>query len=109
MRWIVDAQLPPALARMLAEHGHTAEHLVDVGLRHSSDETIWDYAEEHAAVIVTKDEDFPNRALIESSHPAIVWLRIGNCSRRALLQWFEPLLPDIVSRIESGETLIEIR
>jgi len=94
---------------MLAEHGHTAEHLVDVGLRHSSDETIWDYAEEHAAVIVTKDEDFPNRALIESSHPAIVWLRIGNCSRRALLQWFEPLLPDIVSRIESGETLIEIR
>ena len=53
MRWIVDAQLPPALARMLIEHGHAAEHLVDAGMRHSSDETIWDYAEEQAAVVVT--------------------------------------------------------
>ncbi len=109
MRWLVDAQLPPAFARVLAGHGHTAEHLVDLGMRDSSDELIWDYAVERNAVVVTKDEDFPSRALIASSAPTIVWLRIGNCSRRALLQWFEPMLPDIIGRIEGGEKLIEIR
>jgi predicted nuclease of predicted toxin-antitoxin system len=27
MRFLVDAQLPPALARSVAERGHTAEHV----------------------------------------------------------------------------------
>lgn len=43
------------------------------------------------------------------SKPVIVWLRIGNTSRRALLQWFEPLLPQIESLIAQGERLIEVR
>jgi len=67
------------------------------------------YAKINGAIIITKDEDFPNRALMETAAPRIVWLRIGNCSRRALPGWFEPMLPDIESRIESGDTLIEIR
>jgi predicted nuclease of predicted toxin-antitoxin system len=32
MRFLVDAQLPPALARWLAEKGHDARHVADVGL-----------------------------------------------------------------------------
>ncbi|MEZ5327011.1 MAG: DUF5615 family PIN-like protein [Verrucomicrobiales bacterium] len=59
LRFIVDAQLPPALAKLLADHGHTAEHVVDVGLRDADDSQIWNYALENEAAIVTKDEDFP--------------------------------------------------
>lgn len=33
MRFIVDAQLPPALARMLAEHGHEVQHVVDLNFQ----------------------------------------------------------------------------
>ena len=29
MRFIIDAQLPPALARWLSERGHDAEHVAD--------------------------------------------------------------------------------
>ena len=32
MRFLVDAQLPPALARMIAEAGHEADHVIDVGV-----------------------------------------------------------------------------
>jgi hypothetical protein len=39
----------------------------------------------------------------------IVWLRIGNTSRRALLAWLSPLIPQIVKMIELGERLIEVR
>jgi len=61
MRFVVDAQLPPALARLLATHGHTAEHVADIGLRDADDSPIWAYALLHQAVFVTKDEDFPHR------------------------------------------------
>ncbi|MEW6416402.1 MAG: DUF5615 family PIN-like protein [Pseudomonadota bacterium] len=43
-RFLIDAQLPPALARKLAAMGHEATHLLDVGLLESSDGAIRDYA-----------------------------------------------------------------
>lgn len=57
MRFLVDAQLPPALARWLIEKGHEAQHVGDTGLQAASDGAIWDYAAREGAVIVTKDED----------------------------------------------------
>jgi predicted nuclease of predicted toxin-antitoxin system len=32
MRFLIDAQLPPALARWLSSAGHDAEHVADIGL-----------------------------------------------------------------------------
>jgi predicted nuclease of predicted toxin-antitoxin system len=109
MRFVVDAQLPPALARLLTAHGHHAEHVADIGLRDADDSPIWRYALQHQAIIVTKDEDFPHRLSQSLTAPVIIWLRIGNTSRKALLQWFEPLLPQIVRHIQQGDRLIEVR
>ena len=41
MKFLVDAQLPPALAYWLREAGHEAAHLEDVGLLHAPDGAIW--------------------------------------------------------------------
>ena len=109
MRFLVDAQLPPALARTLAGEGHQAEHLEDVGLRHAEDTAVWDYAVRHQAVLLTKDEDFVERFRRRADGPVIVWLRIGNSSRKALLAWLMPSLPAIVERIQAGDRLIELR
>ena len=108
MRFLVDAQLPPALAAWLVEQGHHAEHVSDIGLRAAEDSPIWEYARDHGACIITKDEDFSNRTAVTSSGPAIVWLRIGNCSTRALLSWFHPLLQEIVADLSRGERLVEV-
>ncbi len=109
MRFLIDAQLPPALTRLIGDHGHTAEHVADIGMLDAADSPIWDYALQHGAVIVTKDEDFPHRSGQSTTAPAIVWLRIGNASRCALLEWFEPLLLRIEAQLEQGEKLIEVR
>lgn len=109
MRFLVDAQLPPALARLLTEQGHLAQHVADIGLRHAEDSSIWHYALDHHAVLVTKDEDFPHRHRQGIPAPVIVWLRIGNTSRKALLQRFQLLFPQIIDLIERGERLIEVR
>lgn len=109
MKFIVDAQLPPALARWLCEQAHEAEHVQDIGLREAEDSPIWRYALEQGAVLLTKDEDFASRAHQSRRTPVIVWLRVGNCSNRALREWFAPLLPDAVRGIESGQRFIAVR
>ncbi len=109
MRFLIDAQLPPALAMLLTKHGHFAEHVADIGLRHADDSPIWSHALAHNAIIITKDEDFAHRMSQSMTSPIIVWLRIGNTSRRALLAWFEPLLPQIETLISQGDRLVEIR
>lgn len=83
MRFIVDAQLPPALARMLVDLGHEAQHVVDVNLQAVDDSVIWDFALDYAAVLLTKDDDFPHRFHQSVHTPVVVWLRVGNVSRQA--------------------------
>ncbi|MHB1617578.1 MAG: DUF5615 family PIN-like protein [Metallibacterium sp.] len=54
MRFLVDAQLPPALARLLADRSHVAEHVADCGLEHASDRAVWLHAGDSHAYIITK-------------------------------------------------------
>jgi predicted nuclease of predicted toxin-antitoxin system len=77
MRFLVDAQLPPALARMLSAKGFEAEHVYDVQLGTAQDSAIWDYALSAQAAIITKDEDFATRITLRPEGPPIVWVRIG--------------------------------
>jgi predicted nuclease of predicted toxin-antitoxin system len=44
VKFLVDAQLPPALAAWLREQGHEAQAVREVGLREAHDEVIWAYA-----------------------------------------------------------------
>lgn len=40
IRFLVDAQLPPALARLLTDAGYQAEHVYDIGMGEASDRVI---------------------------------------------------------------------
>lgn len=108
MRFLVDAQLPPALSRYLAAEGHDAGHVADIGLGGAKDQAIWEYAARVGALIVSKDEDFAQRTFFGKSGPPVVWIRLPNSRKRELLLWFEPLLPRIIEALERGERLIEI-
>jgi predicted nuclease of predicted toxin-antitoxin system len=109
MRLLVDAQLPPALAHWLGDHGLAATPVRQLGLRNSDDGSIWNFATAGDWTVVTKDEDFVARCVGDSAAPSVVWLRIGNCTNRVLFAWLEPLLPEIKKRLNEGEKLIEVR
>lgn len=109
MRFLVDAQLPPSLASWLGEQGLSATAARDVGLHESDDGSILDFAITGSWAVITKDDDFATRCIGNPEAPAVVWVRLGNCTNRVLFDWFEPLLPDIWRRLNEGEKLIELQ
>jgi predicted nuclease of predicted toxin-antitoxin system len=42
MNFVIDAQLPPALARLITSLGHHAVHVEDATLLLANDAAIWD-------------------------------------------------------------------
>jgi predicted nuclease of predicted toxin-antitoxin system len=53
MTFLIDAQLPPALAGWLREAGHDAVHVEDLGLRDANDGAIWQHALQTGAAIIS--------------------------------------------------------
>ena len=109
MKFLVDANLPAALARWLESEGHEAQHVSDLGMERSPDREIWARARELEACVVTKDEDFILLQALDRAGPAIVWIRIGNAVRSVLVRRLPLLWPAVISSIERGEKVIEVR
>ena len=107
MKFLFDAQLPPALAGWLRERGHEAEHVAEVGMLDSIDAAIAAYCEANGAVLATKDEDFG--ALRLPDRFALLWMRCGNSTNRALLAWLEPRWAEIERLLNDGERFVEVR
>jgi predicted nuclease of predicted toxin-antitoxin system len=107
-RFLVDAQLPPGLARRLVECGHDALHINDTDLREATDREIWNFALRNEYVVITKDVDFVILSNLSPKGAPIVWIRLGNVGNARLWSGFGPLLPSIVERLARGERLVEV-
>jgi predicted nuclease of predicted toxin-antitoxin system len=57
VRFLVDTNLPPALADWLVASGHEAEHVAFVLGPTADDHLIWAHAISTSAIVVTKDAD----------------------------------------------------
>jgi predicted nuclease of predicted toxin-antitoxin system len=108
VKFLIDAQLPPALAGWLREAGHEASHVEDAGLRDAEDGATWAHASKTGAIIVTKDEDFAARSIQTESAPMIVGLRVGHTTNRVLRLWFEARLVGVVQLAGQQHRLIEV-
>ena len=108
MRFLVDAQLPPRLARRLTELGHEAIHVADLGVAGGSDAQIWTIAVERAAILVTKDQDFAIARAASKEGPAIIWVRIGNTTNEALIARLISSLDAIAEAFARGDTIVEL-
>ena len=109
MRFLVDNQLPAALADWLRARGHAAQHVLEIGLAQSKDNPIWRLATEESLVVITKDDDFAEWVRRGRSGPAVVWVRIGNASNPTLLAHFERGFPLVLAQLQNGARLVEMR
>ena len=90
MRFLVDNQLPAALARFLATQGLDCQHVIDLGLAEAKDRQVWQFATAQKMVIISKDEDFFLMANRPESQVQLVWVRLGNCRNQALIDAMGP-------------------
>lgn len=108
LRFLVDAQLPPALVRDLRSAGLEARHVTRLGPGFLTDESIWRLACKEGWIIVSKDADFVERVLSSEEGACLVWIRLGNTTARALWASLAPVLPDVLKALERGERLVEV-
>ena len=109
MRFLVENQLPAALARFLNERGHDAQHVLDLQLDEGDDQAIWRRAASDGRVVVSKDQDFLHLATQPNASTAFVWVRLPNCRKAALLAAFQRALPALIPALEAGNQVVEIR
>jgi predicted nuclease of predicted toxin-antitoxin system len=71
-RFLVDEDLP-----RVAEAGHAAEDVRDIGLRGHSDNEVFAYAQAHGQIVISADKGFTNTLRFPlGSHAGIVVVRV---------------------------------
>ncbi|MEJ7811753.1 MAG: DUF5615 family PIN-like protein [Gemmatimonadaceae bacterium] len=113
--WVwVDAQLPPALARWLAQaFGLDTAHVNELGLVRAQDPRIFAAARAEAAsrpglVVVTKDDDFLRLLDRHGPPPQVVWVTSGNIKNAELRRLILGAWPRAAELLRAGEPLVEI-
>jgi predicted nuclease of predicted toxin-antitoxin system len=81
VKFLIDNQLPQALADHLCKGGHDCQLVLDVGLSDASDVAICCYAEAQERILITKDEDFLYLSNQPKSKIRLVWIRLGIVER----------------------------
>ena len=109
MKFLVDNQLPVALAHFLNSLGQDALHVLDLKMDESDDVHIWNYAAAEGRAIISKDGDFFHLANRDGNSGVFVWVRLGNCRKQVLLAAFDRTLPDLITALEAGHRVVEVR
>jgi predicted nuclease of predicted toxin-antitoxin system len=47
---------------------------------------LWEFARENRLIVVTKDKDFREFSLSMGAPPKLIWIGLGNCSKREIEQ-----------------------
>ena len=107
MKFLVDAQLPPGLCIWLEARSHEAMYVSRVGMGSASDMEIADFAVAHAAILISKDEDFLHLRMPDRFK--LIWMRCGNTTNRALATWLDQRWDQVERLLADGEPLIELK
>ena len=107
---LFDENLSPRLPALLSDQFPGSRHVRDVGLRGATDQDIWNFAAAADFTIVTKDDDFRGLSLLRGAPPKVIWLVIGNCTTREILQVLTENVASLFSFIiEPSTALLALR
>jgi predicted nuclease of predicted toxin-antitoxin system len=67
------------LVKSLADLFPDSLHVKDLGMEQTDDRLIWECAKRDGLIIVSKDSDFYQRAILFGHPPKVIWIKRGNC------------------------------
>ena len=102
MKLLFDEHFSFRSVKALLDHFPGSHHLKFHNLENADDARIWYFAAKEGYAIITKDDDFHQRALALGSPPKVIWVKAENM-RRNELEEFILQKQDEIRAFESRE------
>jgi predicted nuclease of predicted toxin-antitoxin system len=99
MKLLFDQNLSFRLVQQLSAQFPDSAHVRDLGLAKAPDPQVWIHAKTHGFMIVSKDTDFQQRAMLYGHPPKVIWVRLGNCSTSSVAALLRLRQPGICYRV----------
>jgi len=96
VKLLLDENLSHRILPRIVDCYPGSSHVKDHGLSQADDETVWTFAAQNGFAIVSKDADFHQRSLVRGHPPKFIYLRLGNCPTRRIVQVLRDQLDVIV-------------
>lgn len=108
MKFIIDAQLPYSLKKIINEKNFDSIHAMDLPNKDfSTDKEICEVAKKENRIVITKDYDFIDTHIIKNVPQKLLWITTGNIRNIDLIELFNTNIEDLVKLFEVNN-LIEM-
>ena len=107
MKFLIDAQLPRSLKQLFLENGHECIHTFDLELGNKTpDRLINQISIQEKRIVITKDSDFFYSQMIKKEPYKLILVKLGNISKKDLLQFFNNHFDEIILNIRKEDLLL---
>lgn len=86
MKLLFDENLSARLVELLAEEFPGSAHVAQALGRGRTGADLWQHAVAHGFAIVSKDNDFRQRAFVSGPPPKVIWLDVGNAGTERIAE-----------------------
>ena len=86
MKLLLDENLSRRIVPFIQDSYPGSTQVALIGLEQANDKTIRQYAIDNDFVIATKDADFYEMNMLYGQPPKIIWLKMGNQSKKATIK-----------------------
>ena len=108
MKFLFDENLSHRLVQMLDDLAPDSVHPRNIHRLGASDDEIWRYARQQGLVIVSKDDDFRQRAMLFGPPPKVVWLVVGNAGTKDIAAFLRKNVGRVRDFVADDETSVLI-
>jgi predicted nuclease of predicted toxin-antitoxin system len=108
MPLLLDGNISKRLKTLLSSYQGEIVSIFDLGFDELEDIRIWAYAKDNGYDILTKDADFLDIATCLGPPPKVIFLPVGNCPSRHIVDLFNKYHREIAAHLENDEVSIII-
>lgn len=107
MKFLLDAQLPPSLTKLFADKGYDCIHTLNLESGNDTpDKIINKISVDEQRILITKDSDFYHSFIIRNEPYKLIMVRLGNISKKELLQFFNDRFDEIIEKIKIEDMIL---
>ena len=86
LKLLLDENLSDRIVPLILDLYPESSHVKQHQLTSADDETIWNFARDRRYMIVSKDGNFHQLALLAGHPPKVLYLRLGNVSTASIIE-----------------------